>query len=91
MPTTLHGDHQSRVELLGADQAGGQVGLRAAFLDDGRNGLLELLHLARFPEDDEETEVPHTSEVAPRNVGRHGGTRGHLGVCGPNLVIKGLL
>jgi len=76
---------------LGTDQAVRPVWRRGTFLDDGRNGLLELVHLTRLPEDDEETEVPRTSEVAPRNVGEHGRTRGHLGVCGPNLVVKGLL
>lgn len=92
MSTAFHGEHQSRVKPLGTDQAVRHVWLRAAFPDDGRNGLLELLHLARFPEDDEETEVPRTSEVAPRNIkDRHWGTRGHFGVCSPNLVIEGLL
>ena len=91
MSTAFHGEHQSCVKPLGTDQAVRHVWLRAAFPDNGRNGLLELLHLARFPEDDEETEVPRTFEVAARNMDRHRGTRGHFGVCKPNLVIEGLL
>lgn len=91
MSTAFHGGHQYCGEPLGTGQAIRQGWLRAALCDDGRNGLLELLHLTRLPEDDEETEVPHAPEVAPRDVDGHGGTRGHLGVCGPNLVVKGLL
>ena len=91
MTTAFHGEHLSRVMPFGTDQAVRHVWLRGTLPHDGSNGLLELLHLASLPEDDEEAEVPRTSRIAPRDVVKDGGTRGDLGVRGSDLIVEGLL
>jgi hypothetical protein len=88
--TALHGGHERRLTALGADQAVRPVGLRGALPDDGRDGLPELLHLARLPERNEEPEVARTPG-GPRWVGQWRARGGHPGVRGSELVVEGLL